>query len=225
MPQLSRTQHLSELDLNVNGKHVGGELHLPPRPVGVILFIHGLGSNRNSPRNQFVSRLFQDRGFATLLFDLLSPDEEAEAQSNGNFNFSIDLFSQRVLGATRWIREQQAGLPIGYFGSSSGAAAALVASTISEIPISAIVSRGGRPDLAGTALGSVKAPTLLMVGSRDREVLKLNERAYLQLECPKDLVTIPGAGHLFSEPGTLEAAADHAVVWFQRYLEQLVTTA
>jgi len=192
-----------------------GLLGLPMDPTGIVLFAHGSGSGRLSPRNNFVAHALRDDGLATLLFDLLTV-EEAHDRRNV---FDIELLARRLLMATAWIRQdaETHGLPIGYFGASTGAAAALVAEAAREGPIAAIVSRGGRPDLAGRALSAVEAPTLLIVGGDDVEVLALNRAALAALRCAKQLVIVPGATHLFEEPGTLEAVVEHARGWFLKH--------
>jgi pimeloyl-ACP methyl ester carboxylesterase len=189
-----------------------GLLGLPPGAKGIVLFAHGSGSGRLSPRNNFVARALRDNGLATLLFDLLTVEEARDRRNV----FDIELLAQRLLMATAWARGyvETADLPIGYFGASTGAAAALVAEAAHEGRVAAIVSRGGRPDLAGRALAAVEAATLLIVGGDDREVLALNHAALAELPCAKQLVIVPGATHLFEEPGTLEAVVEHARGWF-----------
>lgn len=196
--------------------HLPGILAWPRQPSGMVLFVHGSGSGRLSPRNATVAQQLRAAGLGTLLFDLLT---EVEATDRRNV-FDIDLLSQRLLAATVWLSRQPetAGLPLGYFGASTGAAAALKAAAGSPIDIAAVVSRGGRPDLAGDALRQVRAPTLLLVGSRDPVVLDLNQVALAQLTCFARLVVIPGASHLFEEPGTLEEAGRLAAAWFVRHL-------
>ena len=191
-----------------------GVLGLPTAPQGVVLFAHGSGSSRFSPRNTLVAQALRASGFATLLFDLLTA-EEAEERRNV---FDIALLSERLRMATAWVRRapETAGLAVGYFGASTGAAAALVAAAVETI--AAIVSRGGRPDLAGQTLARVRAPTLLIVGGRDTAVLELNRAAFCALRCEKQLTIIPGATHLFEEPGALEAVVDHARRWFLTHL-------
>ena len=177
-----------------------------------MLFAHGSGSGRLSPRNNFVAQALCDDGLATLLFDLLTVEEARDRRNV----FDIELLARRLLMATAWVRQgaETRDLPIGYFGASTGAAAALVAEAAHEGPVAAIVSRGGRPDLAGQALSAVEAPTLLIVGGDDVEVLALNRAALAALRCAKQLVIVPGATHLFEEPGTLEAVVEHARGWF-----------
>jgi predicted phosphoribosyltransferase/pimeloyl-ACP methyl ester carboxylesterase len=195
-----------------------GELILPDNAVGLVLFAHGSGSSRRSPRNRFVARELQDSGLATLLLDLLTPEEEAEDLSTGHFRFDIPLLAKRLSDATTWASRELPALPVGYFGASTGAAAALVAAALHGRNVRAVVSRGGRPDLAGSALAHVEAPTLLIVGSRDPDVLRLNRGAMELLRCEKELSLIPGASHLFEEPGTLGEVARLAGAWFRRHL-------
>jgi putative phosphoribosyl transferase len=203
------------------GRTLPGTLSLPPHPVGVVLFAHGSGSSRLSPRNLFVADRLFAANLGWLLFDLLT---EAEAQSRTNV-FDIEFLTERLRTATDWVAEYPAtrDLPIGYFGASTGAAAALRAAAADE-RIRAIVSRGGRPDLAGNALFQVRAPTLLIVGGNDPAVLELNVQALALLGGLKELVVVPRATHLFEEPGTLEAVATHAAEWFTRYLPAPVET-
>jgi putative phosphoribosyl transferase len=200
-----------EVQLPIGRFKLDGTLSLPSGPIGVVIFAHGSGSSRFSPRNTMVAGDLRRASIATLLFDLLS-EEEARDRSNV---FDIELLAGRLGAAAHWCRShrQLAGLPIGYFGASTGAAAALVAAA-SDPDISAIVSRGGRPDLAGPFLADVTAPTLLIVGSNDTEVVELNENAFQQLRCPKRLELVWGASHLFEEPGTLEHASMLACTWF-----------
>ena len=192
-----------------------GLLGLPMDPTGIVLFAHGSGSGRLSPRNNFVAQALCDDGLATLLFDLLTVEEARDRRNV----FDIELLARRLLMATAWVRQgaETRDLPIGYFGASTGAAAALVAEAAHEGPVAAIVSRGGRPDLAGQALSAVEAPTLLIVGGDDVEVLALNRAALAALHCAKQLVIVPGATHLFEEPGTLEAVVEHARGWFLKH--------
>lgn len=189
-----------------------GTLALPQPGKGVVLFAHGSGSSRHSPRNRYVAGALQEAGLGTLLFDLLTAAEGADRANV----FDIGLLADRLAGATGWLAQQAdiPDVPFGYFGASTGAAAALVAATISPRPIAAIVSRGGRPDLAGRALEKVRAPTLLIVGSLDRQVLALNEKALAALSCEKEIAIVPGAGHLFEEPGALDIVIDLVRRWF-----------
>jgi putative phosphoribosyl transferase len=199
-------------DITIRPVGLDALLGLPPAAKGIVLFAHGSGSGRYSPRNNFVARELRDSGFATLLFDLLTVEEERDRRNV----FDIALLARRLLTATAWVREtaETAGLAIGYFGASTGAAAALVAAAAGDNPVAAVVSRGGRPDLAGPALSAVDAPTLLIVGGDDVDVLALNRAAYAQLHCDKQLTIVPGATHLFEEPGALEAVVEHARAWF-----------
>ena len=192
-----------------------GVLGLPAQALGIVVFAHGSGSGRFSPRNNFVARHLQQGRVATLLIDLLSPDEAEDRRKV----FDIDLLADRVLWAKAWL-EQDArtkGLGLGYFGASTGAGAALQAAARDPSSIRAVVSRGGRPDLAEPYLPSVTAPTLLIVGGEDFPVIQMNQDAFAQLTCPKKLVIVPGATHLFEEPGTLEEVAEHALIWFQQH--------
>ena len=199
---------------------LAGDLVIPAGATRVVLFAHGSGSSRHSPRNQFVAKVFQSAGMATLLFDLLSAEEEDEDAIDGHLRFDIGLLARRLAAAARWTSQQTGtrGLGIGFFGASTGGAAALVAAAELGPLVQAVVSRGGRPDLAGKALSSVTAPTLLIVGARDEVVVRLNQEAYEQLRCEKRLTLVPGATHLFSEPGTLEQVAALAAGWFAGYL-------
>ena len=207
----------TEIQIPFEDFDLNGELIAPAQAAGVVLFAHGSGSSRHSPRNQFVARTLRQRGVGTLLFDLLTQEEEEEDRHTGHFRFDINLLAERLLGATRWFHQGEPGSLIGYFGSSTGAAAALVAEAHSEVPIRAIVSRGGRPDLAGPALPQVKAATLLIVGGEDTAVIQMNKEAYAQMHSPKEMRTIAGATHLFEEPGTLEQVAEMAAQWFDRH--------
>jgi putative phosphoribosyl transferase len=193
-----------------------GILGLPRDPRGLVLFAHGSGSGRFSPRNQFVARHLQGGRIATLLADLLQEDEAQDRRTV----FDIDLLSRRLLGITAWARTNAStrDLPVGYFGASTGAGAALQAAASEPEQIAAVVSRGGRPDLAAPLLPQVLAPTLLIVGGRDEPVIEMNQDALALLTCRKQLVIVPGATHLFEEPGTLEQVSDLALEWFTRYL-------
>jgi putative phosphoribosyl transferase len=200
-----------------------GELVVPPLARGVVLFAHGSGSGRKSPRNQFVARELQDRGLATLLFDLLTPQEEDEeigSDGGGAHHFDVALLAGRLVAATDWVAEldELAGLGIGYFGASTGAAAALTAAANRPRQIAAVVSRGGRPDLAAPYLGRVRAPTLLIVGEADDIVLALNRRACDKLAAQSQLAVVAQASHLFEESGALEEVARLAASWFTRHL-------
>ena len=203
-----------------NGFHLDGILHIPQQVVGVVLFAHGSGSSRLSPRNQHIARMLQQSRFATLLFDLLTPEEDEIDIKTMEFRFDIELLSTRLLAATDWMNENPSlhALPKGYFGASTGGGAALLAASEKPHLIKAIVSRGGRPDLAGDALPKVKAATLLIVGELDETVIELNQSAYHQLDCERKLVIVPGATHLFEEPGKLAEVAHLANDWFKKYL-------
>ena len=195
-----------------------GILGHPTDPSGIIVFAHGSGSGRFSPRNNFVARQLQQRGLATLLLDLLTPNEANDRQKV----FDIDLLADRLLLANAWLEEEPRTkqLGIGYFGASTGAGAALQAAARDQSKIQAVVSRGGRPDLAEPYLPSVTAPTLLIVGGWDEPVIEMNQAAYELLICEKKMIIVPGATHLFEEPGTLEQVAEHAGNWFLRYLRR-----
>lgn len=196
-----------------------GNLALPPEAKGIVLFAHGSGSSRHSPRNRYVARVLDDAGIATFLFDLLTAEEEALDLRSGHLRFNIPLLAERVTGATDSVSRdpRTARLKLGYFGASTGAAASLVAAARRD-DIAAIVSRGGRPDLAGEALPKVRAPTLLIVGGNDTQVIALNEAARRQLRVQGELRIVPGAGHLFEEPGALEQVAQLAADWFRAHL-------
>ena len=192
---------------------------MPPRPHGIVIFAHGSGSSRLSPRNRMVADHLTRGGFGTLLFDLLTEREEA-GDKTGRLRFAIDFLAGRLIEVTDWVVSLPVNLalPLGYFGASTGAAAALVAAVSRSALIGAIVSRGGRPDLAGSALGEVRAPTLLLVGGEDAPVIGLNQEAFERMRYPKELRIIPGASHLFEEPGTLEQVAELAAEWFEQHL-------
>lgn len=199
---------------------LAGDLEIPKNARGLVLFAHGSGSSRRSPRNQAVAEVLRNAGLATLLFDLLTPDEEIEDAYTGHLRFDIGLLSRRLALVTKEIADDpySRNLSIGYFGASTGGAAALRAAAALGRTIGAVVSRGGRPDLAGEALSCVKAPTLLIVGERDEDVLHLNEGAYEKLQCEKSLAIVPRATHLFQEPGTLGEVARLAAEWFAKHL-------
>lgn len=210
-----------ELAIEIGDIRLQGILGLPTDAIGLVVFAHGTGSSRYSPRNQFVAKVLNSRQLGTLLFDLLTKEEEALDEYTRQIRFDIPLLAERLVEVARWLDEQaEVGrLPLGYFGASTGAAAALVAAARSPEKVAAIVSRGGRPDLAGAALRSVQAPTLLLVGGRDYGVIELNQQALKALGCSeKALRIVPGATHLFEEAGTLEQVAEQAAEWFRRYL-------
>jgi putative phosphoribosyl transferase len=204
-----------------------GNLSLPEGAGGIVLFAHGSGSSRFSPRNRYVAQLLNQARLATLLVDLLSPEEEAVDLRTAQLRFNIGLLAERLVAVTDWLVQQPDTRPlrIGYFGASTGAAAALVAAAERPKIVRAVVSRGGRPDLAGPALVPVEAPTLLIVGGNDPLVIELNRAALAQLRCEKRLVIVPGATHLFEEPGTLDEVARLARQWFERYLMREETPA
>jgi putative phosphoribosyl transferase len=213
---------LSGVSIPVGDGAIAGDLAVPSQARGVVLFGHGAGSSRHSPRNRYVAEQLVKAGFATLLMDLLTVKEEKlDVATGGDLRFDIGLLAGRLESATDWVRAHRATkqLPVGYFGASTGAAAALVAAAAEwRGKIGAVVSRGGRPDLAREALGVVRAPTLLIVGGADDIVLGLNRQALAQLACEKHLEIVPGATHLFEEPGALEQVAALAADWFARYL-------
>lgn len=211
----------SEVSMECRDALLEGTLVVPERCTGIVLFAHGSGSSRRSPRNRYVAEVLQSQGIATLLFDLLTRAEESVDEFTGELRFDIQFLAERLIGATNWVmqRPDLQRFKIGYFGASTGAGAALVAASRLPGVVSAVVSRGGRPDLAGDALRSVVAPTLLIVGGNDEPVIGMNQTALAKLKCPeKKLVIIPGATHLFEEPGTLEEVARIAAVWFTQYL-------
>ena len=203
-------------DVRVGAMDLGGFLRIPKDAFGLVIFAHGAGSSRLSPRNNYVAESLGEHGLATLLFDLLT---DAEAEDRANV-FDIPLLSRRMIDALQWVRAQAqfADIPLGLFGSSTGAAAALVAAAAQPDAVAAVVSRGGRPDLAGEALRDVKAPTLLIVGGADHTVIELNQGAARDLQCETRLVLVPHATHLFEEPGTLEQVVTHAADWFTAHL-------
>ncbi|OGQ56046.1 MAG: hydrolase [Deltaproteobacteria bacterium RIFCSPLOWO2_02_FULL_53_8] len=202
--------------ISTDGVRLEGTLGVPSSASGLILFAHGSGSSRHSPRNNFIANQFRKAGFATLLFDLLTHDEDLTYKTR----FDITLLAGRLVAATRWAADNEsvAGLPIGYFGASTGAAAAINASVIMGQAVSAVVSRGGRPDMSGDYLNMVTVPTLLIVGGADSVVLELNKAAADRIPAEKELAIIPGATHLFEEPGALEEAARLATEWFLKRL-------
>ena len=214
-----RTANLVPIEsvlVSTDGVELPGDLSLPPEASGIVVFAHGSGSSRRSPRNRFVADLLGEAGIGTLLFDLLTAGEETDRRNV----FDIPLLARRLIAATQWlmVHPEASGRAIGLFGASTGAAAALIAAARSEHSIAAVVSRGGRPDLAQEWLPKVKAPTLLIVGGRDFEVLDLNRTAFERLTCPKRLEVVPGATNLFEERGALETVAAFAASWFRRYL-------
>ncbi len=205
-----------EILVPVGRVSVAGHLTIPQHPTGVVVFAHGSGSSRHSPRNQYVARVLNEAGFATVLFDLLTTDEE---RNRANV-FDIPLLASRLVDITGWLAGQPdtAALPVGYFGASTGAGAALAAAAHPGVKVAAVVSRGGRPDLAGTSLRNVQAPTLLIVGGRDEMVLNLNRQARAAVPAECKIAIVPGATHLFEEPGALEQVAMLARGWFVSHL-------
>src|SRR4051794_33233036 len=218
------TQHAVEEQIRIVAGPVTleGDLGVPERARGVVLFAHGSGSGRHSPRNRFVARQLGAAGLATLLLDLLTEEEEEAERYTRHLRFDIGLLADRLVGATDWLTEdpRTVGLSVGYFGASTGGGAALVAAARRPDRVGAVVSRGGRPDLAGDAPPAVRAPTFLIVGGDDEPVIGMNEEALDRLGAPvKRLVIVPGASHLFEEPGKLEEVARLAADWFARYLD------
>ena len=219
-PATSNRLRKTSVTIATGDADLEGELNLPDSTVGVVIFAHGSGSSRYSPRNQYVASQFREAGLGTLLFDLLTYEEGDEDAFTGKLRFDIDLLASRLVAVSQWLYKQ-AGLgsmKVGYFGASTGAAAALIAAAELGGRISAVVSRGGRPDLAGDALNSVCAPTLLIVGGLDSMVINLNEDAYAKLRCEKSFRLVAGATHLFEEPGKLEQVAQLSTEWFSRHM-------
>jgi putative phosphoribosyl transferase len=206
--------------VNIGGITLQGSLTIPEGAAGLVLFAHGSGSSRHSPRNRHVAEVLNEAKLATLLVDLLTTGEEEIDIRTAHLRFDIGLLAERLAGTTEWLKGHPAtrDFRIGYFGASTGAGAALVAAAERPGDVGAVVSRGGRPDLAGQALGRVRAPTLLIVGGNDPQVIELNRRAFEQLHCEKRFVIVPGATHLFEEPGALDEVAALARDWFHRYL-------
>ena len=210
------------LKIPVGNVEIEGNLTLPSGAKGIVLFAHGSGSSRFSPRNQYVAKVFNKAGIGTLLFDLLTQEEEDIDMATAEYRFNIPLLAERLIGATLWLKKdpQTKNYAFGYFGASTGAAAALIAAAKLPGDVAAVVSRGGRPDLAAGYLPKVAAPTLLLVGGLDTEVIELNRQALNQMTSVKKLQIVPGATHLFEEPGTLEAVAKLSTEWFLRYLNK-----
>jgi dienelactone hydrolase len=217
---MATTPSAHSVSLELGRARLEGDLALGPGSRGVVLFAHGSGSSRHSPRNRYVARVLHDAGFGTLLMDLLTAEEERRDAFTAHLRFDIGLLASRLVAATDWLLEQgdSERLPLGYFGASTGAAAALVAAAERPRSVGAVVSRGGRPDLAGPALARVRAPTLLVVGGADTVVVGLNQEALDRLRVEKDLQVVAGATHLFEEPGALEEVARLASLWFERHL-------
>lgn len=212
------TAHENAVRFNAAGIYIDGDVLIPPGAIGVVVFVHGSGSSRHSVRNQFVAAHLREKGLGTVLMDLLTPAEERADQFTGHLRFDIAFLARRVIAVLDDVREQ-ARLPVGLFGASTGAAAALVVAAGRGMKISAVVSRGGRPDLAADSLPMVQAPTLLIVGAEDREVLALNQKAMERMDNTEArLEVVPGASHLFHEPGALETVAHLAADWFTTHL-------
>ncbi len=216
-PSLFSERHI---EIDIGAAALQGDLVIPASAAGIVLFAHGSGSSRFSSRNRYVAGVLQQGGFATLLLDLLTEQEERIDQVTRHLRFDIPLLAERLTQAVVWLRLEAdtSALPIGLFGASTGAAAALMTAADRADAVRAVVSRGGRPDLAGNALPRVEAPTLLIVGSRDEPVIELNEQAMTRMQAQTELTIVPGATHLFEEPGTLEIVADQALQWFATYL-------
>ncbi len=216
----SREPHAHEVRIDTDHEWLGADLFLPPHARGIVIFVHGSGSTRRSTRNRQVAQMLNDFNLATLLFDLLTPDEFAFDQETAQFRFDIDLLTRRLTSAVDWVAEQPltSHLAIGLFGASTGAAAALCTAADRPDRVAAVVSRGGRPDLAEDALSRVRAPTLLIVGQNDPQVIELNQQAAAQLGCKHSTLIIPSATHLFEEPGALEQVALAASHWFTQHL-------
>lgn len=214
------THQENEVKIPFGSVVLNGNLNLPSEAKGVVLFAHGSGSGRFSPRNQYVAKEFNKAKIGTLLFDLLTRDEEEEDIETAEYRFNIGLLAKRLIGATEWLKKDPltCNCSFGYFGASTGAAAALIAAAKLPNDVAVVVSRGGRPDLAADYLSQVRAPTLLLVGGSDVEVIELNRQALEQMTSVKKLVVVPGATHLFEEPGALEEVAKFSMSWFLRYL-------
>ena len=217
---------MTEVRIPLDEVELAGSLELPQDPIGIVIFAHGSGSSRHSHRNRYVAESLQERRFATLLMDLLTDAEEQVDRVTRHLRFDVHLLADRLAGAAYWLAEQPrtASLPCGYFGASTGAGAALIAAAEEPPRVFAVVSRGGRPDLAGDALALVKAPTLLIVGGRDEQVVQLNGEAQARMRCETALEVIPGASHLFEETGALEEVAAMAAAWFERHVPAERTT-
>lgn len=215
-----KSASMNEVQISSGKATISGNLEIPSGAKSIVLFAHGSGSSRFSPRNTYVARLLNREKIGTLLVDLLTMEEESIDEYTGQFRFNIDLLAERLIDSTNWIKKssEAPNFTIGYFGASTGAAAALIAAAKLSNDVKAIVSRGGRPDMAEDYLPKVKAPTLLIVGGDDQEVLELNKQAFAQLHSEKKIEVVPGATHLFEEPGKLKTVAELAIDWFNRYL-------
>ena len=214
------TRHTTPVRVPIGDQWLEGDLGMPAEPRGLVLFAHGSGSSRHSPRNQYVARALERRHLPTLLIDLLTPAEEAIDNRTAQYRFDIEMLADRLVTIVDWLRRRKetSPLPIGLFGASTGGGAALMAAAARPEEIAAVVSRGGRPDLAGASLARVTAPTLLIVGGLDAPVIQMNRDAMRQMHAEAALEIVPGATHLFQEPGTLERVAELAGNWFSRYL-------
>lgn len=221
-PNCGNNMH-SEQKIPLGKIHLMGNLSIPKNPIGIVIFAHGSGSSRFSPRNRSVADFLNENHIATLLMDLLTEEEEKIDESTSEFRFNISLLAERLLQVTDWLLQnnETKSLPIGYFGASTGAAAALIAAARKKGAISAVVSRGGRPDLAKATLRQVSSPTLLIVGGLDSEVIEMNREALDPLKCTKKLEIVPGATHLFEEPGCLKKVAWLAFEWFTKYFQEI----
>src|SRR5205085_6505355 len=221
MPSIAVDRNEGLVHVDASGVTLDGNLIVPENASGVVVFAHGSGSSRFSSRNRYVAQVLRDGGLGTLLIDLLTPREEAIDERTAHLRFDITMLATRLVGATQWLAEQQETrrMNVGLFGASTGGGAALVAAAQLPDRIKAVVSRGGRPDLAGSALPHVKAPTLLIVGGDDVPVIEMNEDAYARMTAERKIEIVPGATHLFEEPGTLEEVARLARDWFVRYLK------
>lgn len=216
-----KVNHAEDIVIPTDSVLLEGELDIPRHALGLVIFAHGSGSSRHSPRNQFAARVIREAGVGTLLFDLLTKQEEIEDRASRQLVFDIDLLADRLAAAARWADHHPTtnGLRVGFYGASTGGGAALVAAARMGRSVGAVVSRGGRPDLAGDALVDVVSPTLLVVGGLDDVVLELNKEALEKLRCEKSLRVVPGATHLFEEPGALEQVAQLAANWFRKHLQ------
>lgn len=213
-----------DVAIAVDGVVLEGDLEVPENALGVVIFAHGSGSSRKSPRNRLVAQTIRDKGIGTLLFDLLTPEETLEDEITGALRFDVHMLAQRLEGVARWLLSQRGwkDMKIGFFGASTGVAAALLAAASLGDRVSAVVSRGGRPDLASGVLAQVRCPTLLIVGSLDELVFRLNEDARGEMTCETELRIVPGATHLFGEPGKLEEVAHMSARWFEKHFSDAI---
>lgn len=220
IPTLASPLQIPLLPIPLQDGILYGELDMPAGAPGLVLFAHDSGGSRHSPRNHFVARIIREAGMGTLLFDLLTHEEVEVDRATSEFRFDIELLAERLLAATRWVEDDPvlSELKTGYFGASTGSGAALLAAAVVEGRVAAVVSRGGRPDLAGEALSKVRCPTLLIVGGLDESVIELNQKALAKLHCEKELRIIPGATHLFEERGKLEQVARLSAEWFRKHM-------